>query len=87
MSKCEVVDYPFGTWAYFDGKNYFNDKSNNLKWIHLGNAGIDNSLFEEVIKSNVIITNSRGINSVPVSEFVLSAILFLCSERSFTFGL
>jgi len=68
--------------TYNINKNYFNDKSNNLKWIHLGNAGVDNSLFEEVIKSNVIITNSRGINSVPVSEFVLSAILFFSKNFS-----
>ena len=68
--------------TYNINKNYFNDKSNNLKWIHLGNAGVDNSLFDEVIKSNIIITNSRGINSVPVSEFVLSAILFFSKNFS-----
>ena len=31
LSRCEVVDYPFGTWAYFDGKNYFNDNGELLK--------------------------------------------------------
>ena len=63
--------------TYNINKNYFNHKYNNLQWIHLGNAGVDNSLFKEVIDSKTIITNSRGINATPVSEFVLSTILFL----------
>ena len=63
--------------TYNINKNYFNNKLNNIKWIHLGNSGVDNSLFPEVVKSKVIITNSRGINSIPVSEFVFSTILFL----------
>ena len=33
--------------TYNINKNYFNDKNNNLKWIHIGNAGVDNSLFKE----------------------------------------
>ena len=43
--------------TYNINKNYFNNKNNNLKWIHIGNAGVDNSLFKEVIKSNIIINN------------------------------
>ena len=68
--------------TYNINKKYFTNKNNNLKWIHLGNAGVDNSLFKEVIKSNIIITNSRGINSIPVSEFVLSIILFFSKKFS-----
>ena len=68
--------------TYNINKNYFNHKYNKLKWIHLGNAGVDNSLFKEVINSKTIITNSRGINAVPVSEFVLSTILFLSKHLS-----
>ena len=33
-------------------------------------------MYDEVIKSKIIITNSRGINSIPVAEYVMSAILF-----------
>ena len=68
--------------TYTINKNYFAHKHNNLKWIHLGNAGVDNSLFEEVINSKTIITNSRGINAIPVSEYVLSTILFLSKNLS-----
>tara|TARA_R100000687_G_C6438171_1_gene159138 strand:+ start:379 stop:570 length:192 start_codon:yes stop_codon:yes gene_type:complete len=31
LSRCEVVDYAIGTWAYFDGENYFNDNGELLK--------------------------------------------------------
>ena len=56
--------------------DYFNKKTEQLKWIQIGNAGVDDSLIKEVIKSKVIITNSRGINSTPVAEYVMGTILF-----------
>ncbi len=62
--------------SYHIPKDIFNQNISSLKWIQLGNAGVDNCMFEQVIKSKIIITNSRGINSVPVAEFVMSAILF-----------
>tara|TARA_Y100001970_G_scaffold275829_2_gene377603 strand:+ start:17219 stop:18193 length:975 start_codon:yes stop_codon:yes gene_type:complete len=62
--------------SYHIPRDIFNQNISSLKWIQLGNAGVDNCMFEQVIKSKIIITNSRGINSVPVAEFVMSAILF-----------
>ena len=62
--------------TYSIDSNYFNKKSEQLKWIHIGNAGVDDSLIDEVLKSKIIITNSRGINSVPVAEYVISTILY-----------
>tara|TARA_B100000579_G_scaffold436286_1_gene461824 strand:- start:2941 stop:3915 length:975 start_codon:yes stop_codon:yes gene_type:complete len=62
--------------AYQIPKKIFKKNIDSLKWIQIGNAGVDNCMFDEVIKSKIIITNSRGINSVPVSEFVISSILF-----------
>ena len=62
--------------TYSIDSNYFNKKSEQLKWIQIGNAGVDDSLIDEVLKSKIIITNSRGINSVPVAEYVISTILY-----------
>ena len=62
--------------SYNIPKKIFKKKIANLKWIQLGNAGVDNCMYDEVIKSKIIITNSRGINSIPVAEYVMSAILF-----------
>ena len=40
----------------------FSYRSDKLKWIHIGASGIDVSLFNDIIKSKVMITNSKGIN-------------------------
>tara|TARA_B100000029_G_scaffold479525_1_gene526675 strand:+ start:384 stop:1370 length:987 start_codon:yes stop_codon:yes gene_type:complete len=61
-------------------EDFFNLRSDTLKWIHIGNAGVDNCLIDEVLKSKVIISNSRGINSVPVSEYVMSTILYFSKQ-------
>ena len=50
--------------------------SNKLKWIHFGVAGLEKNLFPSLLKSNTIITNSKGIHAIPVSEFILGCILF-----------
>ena len=55
---------------------FFSLASSNLKWIQIGAAGIEKSLFKEVLKSKVIITNASGIHAGPVSEYVISSILF-----------
>ena len=54
----------------------FRYRSDKLKWIHIGASGIDDSLFNDIIKSKVMITNSKGINAKPVSEFIMSQILY-----------
>ncbi len=56
--------------------DFFNGVSPDLKWIQIGAAGIEKSLFQEVLKSKVIVTNASGIHADPVSEYVMSAILY-----------
>ena len=60
--------------------NIFNLRSNNLKWIHIGASGIEQNLFPEILKSKVMITNAKGINSKPVSEFIISQIMFFAKN-------
>lgn len=50
-------------------------KANNLKWVHALTAGVERMIFPEIQNSNVILTNSRGIHGIPVSEHVLSIML------------
>lgn len=54
--------------------------SRRLKWIHLGAAGIEHSLFSSILKSKTIITNSSGVHAGPVSEFVFGMILFMIKQ-------
>ena len=56
--------------------DFFSHASPNLKWIQIGAAGIEKSLLDAVLKSKVIITNASGIHASPVSEYVISSMLF-----------
>jgi len=46
-----------------------------LKWIHALSAGIENLLFPEIKTNNTLLTNSRGIHGIPISEHVLAMML------------
>src|SRR3990170_265830 len=50
-------------------------RAKNLKWIHLAVAGVDESIFPELLKSKVIITACKGIHSHTISEHILGMIL------------
>ena len=54
----------------------FSYRSDKLKWIHIGAVGIEDSLFDDILKSKVMITNAKGINSKPVAEFIMAQILY-----------
>lgn len=50
-------------------------KAKNLKWVHLGLAGVDKALLPEVIKSQVKLTSSKGIHAPTLAELILGMIL------------
>jgi len=52
-------------WEYAD----------SLRWIHIVAAGVDRLLFDELIASEVAVTNAQGIFDRPIAEFVLASIL------------
>jgi len=58
----------------------FKYHSNKLKWIHIGASGVEENLFDEILKSKIMITNAKGINSKPVSEFIMSQIMFFAKN-------
>ena len=58
----------------------FKYRSDKLKWIHIGASGVEDSLFNDVLKSRVMITNAKGINSKPVAEFIMSQILYFAKR-------
>lgn len=51
-----------------------------LRWLHFGAAGIEKSLSPELVRSDVVVTNARGIHGDRIAEFVLGAILFLANR-------
>eukprot|EP00775_Hariotina_reticulata_P002479 gene2479-2783_t len=43
----------------------------NLRWLHTGTVGMEHLLTPELIKSNVIVTNARGVYSHSLAEFAI----------------
>lgn len=48
-----------------------------LKWIHSLAAGVGQLMFPELRKSNVVVTNARGVHAVPMAEHALGLMLAL----------
>ena len=51
-----------------------------LRWVHSRSAGLDKSLFPELIESSVVLTNGSGVFSPSLGEFVLAAILYFAKD-------
>jgi len=60
-----------GVWSHVDG----------LRWIHWSGAGVDAVLFPELVESDVVLTNSRGIYDRAMAEYILG--LILCFAKRF----
>jgi phosphoglycerate dehydrogenase-like enzyme len=52
----------------------------NVRWVHSRSAGLDSLLFPELVQSDVILTNGRGIFSASLGEFALAAILYFAKD-------
>lgn len=55
-------------------------RCHKLRWLHFGAAGIEKSLSPELVRSEVMVTNARGIHGDRMAEFVLGAILFFANR-------
>jgi phosphoglycerate dehydrogenase-like enzyme len=54
-----------GGWGFVD----------RLRWIQSASDGVDRLLFPELVHSDVVVTNARGVFEGPIAEWVLGAIL------------
>ncbi len=48
----------------------------NLKWIHFPSVGVNRALIPEVINSDIIVTNSKGLFNKSVTSMVISYITY-----------
>src|SRR5438552_12958407 len=46
-----------------------------LKWLQLTSAGVDRLIDAPVVRSHVTVTTASGIHAVPISEYVIGAML------------
>jgi phosphoglycerate dehydrogenase-like enzyme len=54
--------------------------SPSVRWIHSRSAGLERTLFPELIASDVIMTNGSGVFSPSLGEFALAAILYFAKD-------
>ena len=52
----------------------------HLRWIHSKSAGLDGLLFPELVNSDVVLTNGKGVFSPALGEFALAAILYFAKD-------
>src|SRR5688500_15756303 len=50
-------------------------ESRRLRWVHSAAAGVGSALYPEMIASDVLLTNSAGVHSVPIAEYVVAGVL------------
>ena len=55
------------------------EAARQLRWIHFGAAGVEHSLFPELVESDVVLSASKGIHGDVMAEFALMAILGLAT--------
>lgn len=53
-----------------------------LRWVHSGQAGIDAMPKKQLYQMGVAVTNSRGINSITIAEYVMSMMLNLVRNQT-----
>lgn len=51
-----------------------------LRWVQVAAIGVDAVLFDGLIDSDVVVTNSRGIFEEPIAEYVLGQILAFAKD-------
>lgn len=59
----------------------------DLRWVHIASAGVDRLLFPELVDSDVVVTNSRGVFERPIAEYVLATVLAFAKDLAMTWSL
>lgn len=54
--------------------------ASSLKWVHVSAAGVSQLMFDELVTSDVVYTNSRGVLSRAIAEFALGFVLDLAKD-------
>jgi phosphoglycerate dehydrogenase-like enzyme len=52
----------------------------SVRWIQTASAGVDRLLFPDLVVSDVVVTNARGVFDEPIAEWALAAILAFATE-------
>ncbi|MDT7777132.1 MAG: hypothetical protein QOC67_6056 [Pseudonocardiales bacterium] len=61
--------------------------ADSLRWVHTASAGVDRLMFDEMLTSDVVVTNSRGVFDTPMAEYVLGLVLAFAKDLPHTLRL
>lgn len=62
-------------------------RAGQLRWVHAGGAGVDALLFPDLVASDVVLTNSRGVFDRAIAEYVLGLLLAFAKDLPTTLEL
>lgn len=51
-----------------------------LRWIHTSSIGVDSLMTDEIVNSDIIVSNSRGVCERPIAEWVLGVLLMFTKD-------
>jgi phosphoglycerate dehydrogenase-like enzyme len=54
--------------------------ADRLRWVHVASAGVDAVLTRDLVDSDVVLTNSRGVFERPIAEYVLGLLLSFAKD-------
>jgi phosphoglycerate dehydrogenase-like enzyme len=57
------------------------------RWVHTASAGVDRLLFPALLRSEAVLTNSRGVFEQPIAEYVAGLVLALAKDLPGTLAL
>ena len=60
-------------------------EARRLRWVHSAAAGVGSALYPEMVRSEVLFTNSAGIHAIPIAEYVVAGVLHFL--RGFDFSI
>ena len=52
----------------------------DLRWIHTSSIGVDVLLTPEIVDSDIVVTNSRGVCERPIAEWILGVIVMFAKD-------
>lgn len=52
----------------------------HIKWVHATSAGVDALLFPALVRSDLLLTNARGVFDLGIAEYVLGAVLLFAKD-------
>lgn len=67
--------------AAFDLGREALEQADRLKWLHIWSAGVEHTLYPELIESPVVVTAAKGSGGIPMAEFAVMLML-MWSKRT-----